>query len=441
MLVSCLARYVLTLTICAAIVAPLPAQSLWDLLGKKKPPPPPPRKRLPGGFPFRDDFGAGNTAPRERNRFVPIPFDVNPEDLVAQQLRLAEELGPLKDLVGQILRDPKKFNLDAQAAKGFDLNNPALKGLLQDWIARHEPRDKTLTPEQLKDLQAGLQKLLREQLMPPPDVPYEMPPEFNPPRTPPPPESQPPDDRLAKAAEKILRGAEESDLGDWLRDSPAWQRAVQDLQESLLRRPDTGNWNLSSWAEKLRPDRLDWPAGERMLDRLRELPRPNLDLGDWRPTVPKLGTPDLRSMPRGGRRALPALSWRGVMIGLALLLAVALAGWLALRLTRRRPIRRRLTAGLGPWPVRPEVIATRTELVRAFDYLALLLLGWEARSWHHWTVAAHWSKQDATHQTEAEALAALYERARYTDGPEALTDDEQIRARAALLAILGRASA
>jgi len=37
-------------------------------------------------------------------------------------------------------------------------------------------------------------------------------------------------------------------------------------------------------------------------------------------------------------------------------------------------------AALGPWPVRPEAVLTRTQLVQAFDYLALLTLGKKVES-------------------------------------------------------------
>lgn len=430
MYASHLTRCTLALAALAVISAPLSAQNFRDIFGKRKKPPPPPKliRMLEG------ENGKHHIPKQPRGRFVPIPFDANPDDLVAQQLLLADELGPLKELVGEMLRDPKKFNFDAKTTNGLDLNNPALKGLLQDWINRQGKRNKSPTPEQLKDLQANIQKLLKERPTIQNERGFDLPPEFQPP----PIAEEPPDDPLAKAAEKIVRGAEESDLGDWLRDSPAWQRAVQDLQESLLRPTGDSGWDMTTWAEKLRPDKLDWPAGESVLERLRNLPRPNVDLSGWRPSTPNLSAPSVPSLPRG---ELPSLSWGSALVLLVLLLALALAGWQVLRWSRRRPARRRLTVGLGPWPVRPEEVATRAELVRAFDYLALLLLGLPARSWHHLTVASRWCEQDAARRADAEALALLYERARYTDGPEALTTDERDCARAALLALLGGASA
>jgi hypothetical protein len=96
---------------------------------------------------------------------------------------------------------------------------------------------------------------------------------------------------------------------------------------------------------------------------------------------------------------------------------------------------------LGPWPVRPEDVSTRTELIRAFDYLALLRLGPAARSWHHRAVARQWAALSEASQAPAETLAGLYETARYTDGPEALTDAERERARQALLTLAAGATA
>jgi hypothetical protein len=70
--------------------------------------------------------------------------------------------------------------------------------------------------------------------------------------------------------------------------------------------------------------------------------------------------------------------------------------------------------------------------VLAFDYLALLKLGPQARSWNHRAVARQWSDRCAACAPDALRLADLYERARYTAGTDALPADERDAARRAL---------
>ena len=50
---------------------------------------------------------------------------------------------------------------------------------------------------------------------------------------------------------------------------------------------------------------------------------------------------------------------------------------------------------LGPWPVDPQRIRTREELVRAFEYLALLSLGPDARNRHHRDLAQRLGSTEA----------------------------------------------
>jgi hypothetical protein len=72
-------------------------------------------------------------------------------------------------------------------------------------------------------------------------------------------------------------------------------------------------------------------------------------------------------------------------------------------------------------------------LVQAFDYLAILLLGREARTWHHNAVARRLGQRGPSFAGAALALAAIYETARYTDGPQALPPAEREHARRALV--------
>jgi hypothetical protein len=81
-------------------------------------------------------------------------------------------------------------------------------------------------------------------------------------------------------------------------------------------------------------------------------------------------------------------------------------------------------------------VATRAELVQAFDYLALLKLGPAARSWNHRAVARRWADRCAACTADAARLADLYERARYTTGADALPVADRDAARGALRSLV-----
>jgi hypothetical protein len=88
---------------------------------------------------------------------------------------------------------------------------------------------------------------------------------------------------------------------------------------------------------------------------------------------------------------------------------------------------------LGPWPVRPEAVSTRAELIAAFDYLALWTLGLAAKSWNHQAVARRWCDAAPACAASAQHLAELYEEARYTIGAEELPEALRERARQSLV--------
>jgi hypothetical protein len=100
---------------------------------------------------------------------------------------------------------------------------------------------------------------------------------------------------------------------------------------------------------------------------------------------------------------------------------------------------------LGGWPVLPGQVATRTDLIQAFEYLSLLLLGPAARTWNHLDIAAGMAGDGSTgspdQRTAAHRLAHLYEEARYTQGAEPLSSEAQAEARHNLCFLAGVAAA
>lgn len=95
---------------------------------------------------------------------------------------------------------------------------------------------------------------------------------------------------------------------------------------------------------------------------------------------------------------------------------------------------------LGSWPVAPNGVSTREDLVRAFEYLALLRLGVSAGACHHRALAARLGEQgghNPARRLAADMLAWLYEKARYAPAAETLSQDELLDARSALGLLAG----
>src|SRR5262249_26192850 len=113
------------------------------------------------------------------------------------------------------------------------------------------------------------------------------------------------------------------------------------------------------------------------------------------------------------------------------------------KLLKERPLDRGATARrwrIGPWPVLPQAVHTREELVRAFEHLALLCLGPTARHWNHREIAERLSAESADPQTIrpiAGNLADAYEWPRYAPADEPLPEDNILLARRDLCFLAG----
>lgn len=84
---------------------------------------------------------------------------------------------------------------------------------------------------------------------------------------------------------------------------------------------------------------------------------------------------------------------------------------------------------LGPWPVDPRSIATREDVVKAFEYLSVLICGPSAKMWTHSAIAEALTDLAISHGETAVKLARLYELARYAPLDEPLSQHELIEAR------------
>ena len=372
------------------------------------------------------------------SRYVPIPFQGNFEGLFKDRLQSARDDESLRRLLSQIENNPGKYNVDPELLNRLD---PATRSLVRDMAKKHQ-EGKGLTPAQIEGLKKSLDKLRSakgETSRPAPKLGQPAPAKPAPQRQ----NSQPERDPLDRLMRDLARRTEGTELADWLRDSPAVQKGLTDLRNLADFENNPSIWNLGELPEHLRlTGKLDLRLGEGLLDRFRNIsvPRlpqvnwPRINLGRW--NVPSVPLPNLGA-PGGGNI--------GAIVVWALVLGIGVVVfWQILRnwnvQKRRRPAR----ATPGPWPVDPGQVATRAQLIQAFDYLALLLLGDQARTWNHRTIARKMTAQPAlvseAQRQAPQELAGLYEQARYTAGAEALSAPEQLAARRHLL-LLSQAAA
>jgi hypothetical protein len=245
---------------------------------------------------------------------------------------------------------------------------------------------------------------------------------------PPTPQAPPPPPPPANSAMKDhLRDIADALADSPLAESPAFRRMVASFERvKTPEAPGFASWDrrLEQWQERFAA------VGSHM---------------------PKVSWPRIESAPRGpGGRApagpvVPTATTGGGTEVVFLVLGAATAGLLAWGLMRRRGLLLLGGAGggwrLGPWPVRPEAVGTRDDLVRAFEYLALLRLGPAARNRNHLDIAAGLGAEDETRRSAADRLAGLYEQARYAPPDEVLPDADLADARSSLSLLAGVAAA
>jgi len=226
-------------------------------------------------------------------------------------------------------------------------------------------------------------------------------------------------------------------VADKLGDSPAIQQALRDLTKSALElnssalpaddrldaqladlsrfTKDSGKWlnDSAKSLKKLNLGKLDLPPMPKV--DLPNMPRMNLpDVG-----LPQMGGLPAIGMPRGGGMPASAGAWKEILLVVGLCV-FGVVGWKLLQLwlaARRDPA----LAGWQPgaWPIDPARVASRQDVVRAFDHLSLVRLGFSARHWHHLDIAARLGNDDERRRAAAQ-LATLYEQARYTPADEPL---------------------
>jgi hypothetical protein len=333
-------------------------------------------------------------------RYVPIPFDGNPEAVLEELLGQAREADILRKLIADIERDAKRLDYESMRQK-FDAlgqKNPELRKILKDagvdnMLAKGK-NQKPPTKEETKKLQDAVTKVLdKVQAAPTPKPTSSV--EVEPP--------VPPRPSLDERAREWLRDVlEDARYSSWFRellqDSPGLEESLNDLIRSL----DAGAGD-ESWLRDLTLPLDVW-------DKVSSLSLPDL------PEM-HLPVPELSSWGGGGSLPVPGVPAGGapssaVVLSLTALLAVLVLAWWWVRARSQTHLPRQGWK-LGPWPVLPQNVTTREQFMQAFEYLALLLVGIEARVSNHRAIAERMNAKAPRRREVVDELAALYEQARY----------------------------
>jgi hypothetical protein len=444
---------------------------------------------------------------RERSHRLIDGTNPDAEAALAERLGKVRALRDARKLAEEILKHPERYNLGKdldrlqkqfkEQGKMPDLNDPALQEAIRKALEQHKQGlsnpSLQLGERQLDGIR-GLLPARPEDMMPgrpnesppaqgpptPPDGPAPIPPGMpgqpapglpGPPQTSggggapsiPNPADPPAPEALgnragSKFAEQLTKlGTRLKGLDASLRDSPALNQALRDL--SLYRGGEDGDFwedlakrfeGVESWLPK-RSIELNADRANGLADRMAaSLPKMN-----WRP-----GSLERWSAPSTPRMSRPNLSgpqegWFWLLAGVVVVVfAVAywkMRGW-------SRPASADGPQGwtLGPWPVDPRRVRTREDLVRAFEYLALLSLGPSARNRHHLDLAQQLGGPDVAlrlsarrvsevalpnRRRAAQELADLYERARYAPPSDPWPEAAVAAARRDLCSLAGVAAA
>lgn len=387
--------------------------------------------------------------------------DPSPEKRLANRLRkgqldddmkdLAKKLLEDKDLVESLRKNLKPEDIDRFRQRVGDgkgwADDPALRKLIEEGM-----KNQTLTDRDRELIQRWHQKNIEKGITPPvmppghqppppiqvdpnrPTVPPQQPP-VQPGQTPPgtatPASVDRPSQNVPDWMKKDLDRAAR-DFSKWL-DTPAG-KSMRDRFADAAKRFATSRTNAP-------------PIGDRMRGVGKYLPRPgNFMIDKAAPPTPRIGSlprmPSPSAMPRvsasGAGKTVLVLA----ITALVLLIAWKSRGWWADALASRLLGK---SWKLGPWPVRPDQVTTRADLVRAFEYLALLNLGPAARAHHHLDLGREIGERPSLdpdrRRDAARTLARLYEQARYTPDDETLSPQDMAAARLELGYLAGEMAA
>ncbi|MFL5244996.1 MAG: hypothetical protein ACJ8FY_23075 [Gemmataceae bacterium] len=425
----------------------------------------------------------------------------DPAALLDQILNDANENSFAKKLAEEVAKHPESYKATLEALKqafpnefkdategklprNLDANDPALQETIRQFVQKNKDlvkgnersigdklRELQSDPEKLKELQKQIAPLVRPAnedsssegpdgqpghppmppfgknrhadagMAKPPDAMPDKPPSSSPRM---PPEGEPGSEASNSLTQRALDFAKK--VGNRVENMVGENVDIPRLFAGMKMSSETGD---PSWFEKKLGvtgealDRLgNRLAPERWLARMeRLLPEgtnvPSVSLGGLRGGLANAADASTEA-------AQSEKGWSLILIFAAL--AVGLLGiWKGTSWYRQREaLARESRTQLGPWPVEPSRVRTATDIIKAFEYLSVLHLGRVARMWNHREIAKSFSHTkagaDAEHMHAAEALASIYEQARYAPWAESLPESDLCQARRHLSLLAGAQS-
>jgi hypothetical protein len=405
------------------------------------------------------------TGPRQSHIVIEGGTSADAEDLLRSRLQLAQKNSELEKLAADVIKDPGKYGLKPDDLRklaerhagsgkpppsGLDPANPEVKKAIeeaQQALRRRQPtvpdarREETRLGDELRNIaNRPLDSRLPPQNSGQTPVPTP-PPGMTP--NPPPGNTIPP--QRPGGPTPTLRPAQSSNSSAAANNS-RWMRSFTDaLGNSPLTDSDSLRSFVSSLSENQRagaPARDDRKSEDNTWDNsLSRLGRHLPDKVDMPDTTWSTPRADIRT-PSAGAGA--DTGGEGLAMAALIIVIAALSVFAAWGLWRFGPPTRWRRAGsneaLGPWPVSPHAVHTRAELIRAFEYLAVLLLGRSARTLNHLDIAAGLVIREPDRRDAADRLAHAYEQARYAPPDEPLPEEELLAARRDLCLLAGAAA-
>ncbi len=379
-------------------------------------------------------------------KYAPVPEEGDVKAALEKRIKEWAEQKQLTKKVAEILKatkNGKDIKLNPELLK-----KPEVQKKLKEFVDKVDINKLKKSVEDQQTAEDFLKKMEKPPEPPPPD-PMKNPETPDPPMIPDQP-PVPPVPEMESATDPLPPPTESSDTFDQFSDGlmkflgPDLARSVlenESLQEKLLMM----DWSSPQASPKILG--FDPPDVSRLLGGLPKLewsglPKLSFSNGDhpsWGFKMPNIGAlAGPAAADAGGFSAGSVVLVVVLLVGLALIVGLLLVGTRWARVVALRPWHP------GPWPVDPARISTPKELVRAFNHLALLLLGRRAEHLNHRAVAAAVGNP-ATAAPErrqaADQLAQLYEQARYAPPAETLSPEDIAQARTDLCSLAGAAHA
>jgi hypothetical protein len=376
---------------------------------------------------------------------MPPPTDIDPAALIQERLLASQEWAGLGDLlkfgagldVAQALKILRNNPQTESLVRGMQSGDPdsanRLRNMLTEarrmWVTPPEmsPDDYMRILQRLPSLASGASGDSSQA-----SVPIQSSRSRNRPRASP--QDEAARREIAHRMEDLTKRLPEH-LPNSLRNSPA----VKDLFHRLsataidaLQGTNADGWDVQLARLESRFHALRGWLPKEMPAALRNLHMPDVTRYAADVSMPQVDlTP--ASLPRFGEGGMSARSATNLTLALLGSAVAVIVIW-RLRGGRFSPANEGRRP-LGPWPLDPNMVATRADLIRAFEYLSVLQCGDPARTWHHRAIAEQMGGTVADRRTAADRLATLYERARYA--PRTGDEPDWSAARAPLVLLAG----